>query len=233
MKELSLRPDGMVSVSLALRSGLQKWLHICGILSSILYITATILGALTWKGYDPASQAVSELIAVDAPSAPLVIPLFIIYGLLILAFAVGIWLSAAGNRPLRIASILIAAKEVLGIYGTLFAPMHMRGVDATFSDTMHMIITGVGVLLCMFPAIGFASASFGKNFRIYCIITMLVFLVFGILAGMSVQQIGSNQPTPLVGFYERINIFTYMLWIIVLSIRVWIEPTKEPASVLS
>ena len=48
--------------------------------------------------------------------------------------------------------------------------------------------------------------------------TMLIFLVFGALGGAAAGGIAANLPTPWLGVYERINIFGYMLWIVVLAI---------------
>ena len=50
-----------------------KPLLICGILGSILYLFADVIGGLIWQGYSHASQGVSELMAVGAPSRPLVL----------------------------------------------------------------------------------------------------------------------------------------------------------------
>ena len=72
----------------------QKVLLGCGIVSSLLYIVAILLGAMRWQGYNSISQSVSELITIDVPSAPLVVPLFFIYSLLIYTFGVGVWMSA-------------------------------------------------------------------------------------------------------------------------------------------
>ena len=88
---------------------LRKVLLICGIASSILYVAADILGAMQWEGYGYASQAVSELIAIDAPSRPFLIPFLVTYSVLIYAFGVGIWKSAGQKRALRVAACLIAA----------------------------------------------------------------------------------------------------------------------------
>jgi hypothetical protein len=200
---------------------IRKPLLLCGILSSVLYIVATILGALRWKEYDSASQTVSELIALDAPSTELVVPLFLLYSLLVFAFGLGIWLSAGTKKALRIAAILIVAKEVLGVIATVFAPMHLRGIAATPTDTMHGALTGIGVLLCMLPTIGFGASAFGKGFRIYSIITIAIFLLFGTLAGMEGAKIAANQPTPFAGIWERINIFTYFLWTGVLTVKLY------------
>lgn len=194
-------------------------LLIYGILSTLLYVIATILGAIKWKEYDSFSQSVSELIAINAPSAPLVIPLFLIYSILVFAFGIGVWLSSGSNRALRIVAILIISKEVLGVIVTLFAPMHLRGVEASFSDTMHIVLTGIGVLLCMFPAIIFGANAFGRGFKIFSIVTILIFLIFGTLAGMNGSKIAENLPTPYAGIWERINIFMYFIWVVVLSVN--------------
>ncbi len=197
----------------------QKALLVCGIVSSLLYVAATILGAMQWPGYSSVDQSVSELIGINAHSAPVVVPLFLIYSILIFAFGLGVWRSAGQKRTLRVVAVLVAGKEVLGIVATLFAPMHLRGMAGTLTDTMHAVLTGVGVLLCMFPAMGFGAASFGKRFRLYSIVTMLIFLVFGALGGMEASRMAANLPTPWLGVWERINIFGYMLWIVVLAIN--------------
>ena len=197
---------------------IQKALFWCGIISSLLYIFTDILAVMHWKGYSYTSQTFSELIASGAPTRPLVVPLSMIYGLLILSFGIGVWRSAGQKRVLRVAAALIVAKEIIGVLVTLFAPIHMRGVAGNLSDTMHAVFTAVGVLLCMFPAMGFAAAAFGKRFRVYSSVTMAVFLVCGVLAGMNGPKIAANLPTPGTGVLERINIYGYMLWIVVFAI---------------
>ena len=208
----------------------RKVLLVCGILSSLLYVAATILGAMRWEGYSSTSQSVSELIAIDAPSAPLVVPLFLTYSILIFAFGLGVWRSAGRKRALRVVACLIVGKEVLGLVVTLFFPMHLRGVEGTLTDTMHQILTGVGVLLCIFPAIGFGATAFGKQFRLYSIVTILIFLLFGALAGLDAPLIAANLPTPWLGVWERINIGGYMLWVVVLAITL-LRAEKGPSSI--
>jgi hypothetical protein len=206
---------------------LKKILLICGILASLLYITATILGAMRWDGYSSTYQTVSELIAINAPSAPLVVPLFLVYSILMFAFGLGVWRSSDHKRVLRIGACFIVAKEVLGLAATLFTPMHMRGQETTLTDTMHALLTGVGVFLCMFPAIGLAATAFGKQFRLYSIGTMLIFIVFGIVSFLAAPQLAANQPTPLLGVWERVNIFGYLLWIVVLAITLLKKEKRE------
>lgn len=199
-----------------------KPLLICGILSSLVYVALNILGAMQWPGYSMTSQAVSELSAIDAPSRSLVLPLGILYNLLFVAFGLGVWRSSAGNRLLRIGAALLLAFGVLG-FAAPFTPMHMRGTEFTLTDTMHITLAIITVLL-MFLAMAFGAASFGKRFRIYSIVSIAVLLLFGALTGPDAPRIAANQPTPYVGLYERINIGVFLLWVIVLAVRLWREP---------
>lgn len=201
------------------RSALSKKILLsCGILSSVLYTAVVAIAPIYWTDYDRASQSVSELFAIGAPSSAFVIPFFILYAFLIYAFGAGVWISAGKKRTLKIAAVLIIAKEILGLIGTIFGPMHLRGAGTGPTDTLHAVVTMVGVLVCMFPAIGFGAASFGKGFRIYSILTMAVFILFGTLAGIQGPNVAANLPTPYLGIWERINIYAYMLWICVFSL---------------
>jgi hypothetical protein len=192
---------------------------ICGMASVVIYIIATIIGAYVWPDYSSMSQSVSELIAVNAPSASIVIPLFLLYSLSVFAFGSGILISAKENTALKYVAFLIIAKEILGVIATLFAPMHLRGDVKTVSDTMHIVLTAVGVLACMFPAILLSAKAFGGRFRVFSIAIILIFLICGTLAGMDGAKIAEDLPTPYAGVWERINIFSYFVWVIVLSVK--------------
>jgi hypothetical protein len=45
-----------------------------------------------------------------------------------------------------------------------------------------------------------------------------VFLAFGALAGIQAQDIAANRPTPLAGLFERISVFSFMVWLVVFAI---------------
>jgi hypothetical protein len=207
----------MVSVGETHRQTVRKILLACGIIASLLYIVTSIIGAMRWDGYDPTSQCVSELFAVGAPSKSLVDPLLIAYSFLWIAFGVGVWLSAEGKLALRIAAAGLIGKEIEGLVVQLNFPMHMRGVETSSSDPLHGILTYVGVLSFLI-AMGFGSVAFGKRFRIYSIATLVVSFFFSALTGLLVPAMVANQPTPFMGVWERIGIFSYLLWAVILAI---------------
>ena len=110
-------------------------LLVCGILSSLLYVATDILGGLRYEGYSFTSQAISELMAVGAPSETFVDPLFIAYGVLALAFAVGVFREALGhNRALQIAGALLIAYSAAGFTGPTLFEMHPRGTAGVAAD---------------------------------------------------------------------------------------------------
>jgi hypothetical protein len=73
-------------------------------------------------------------------------------------------------------------------------------------------------LLLLMLLIGFGAAGLGKGFRIYSMASMGIFITFGILTSLETPGITTNMATPMIGVWERINIGTYMIWMIVLAV---------------
>lgn len=195
-----------------------KALLACGIAAPLLYVAMLVLVPMGWEGYSSASQTVSELSAIGAPTRALWVPLGIVYTLLIAAFGWGIWASAREHRRLRVVGGLMVATGVLGLF---WPPMHLREVLAagggTLTDTLHivwMIVSGLLTLVAM----GFSATAFGKRFRLYSVATIVLMVIFGALTSLEAPQMEANLPTPWIGVWERLNIAVWMLWIMVLAI---------------
>ena len=195
---------------------MRKLLLICGILSSLLYAAMTIFVAMQWEGYSSASQTVSELSAIGAPTRPQWVLLGIAYTSLLTAFGWGVWGSARRNRPLAVVGGLLVAYGVVSFAWPL-APMHLRGEGFTLTDTVHVVLAVVTVLLMML-AIGYGTAAFGKRFRLYSIATLVILVLFGALTFLDGPQVAANLPTPWAGVWQRINIGAFLLWVVVLAI---------------
>ena len=191
----------------------------CGIVSSLLYVAMNVFVAMQWEGYSSASQTVSELSAIGAPTRSLWVLPAAFYTLLVTAFGWGVWKSSGRIRALRIVGGLIVAYGALGLVWP-FAPMHLREVLAaggsTLSDTMHIALGSVTVVL-MLLAIAFGAAAFGRRFRLYSIASLVILVAFGALTFLDAPRIGANLPTPWIGVWERINIGVFLLWVVVLA----------------
>jgi hypothetical protein len=199
---------------------LRKALLVCGILSFLLYVAMNVVVAMQWEGYSSVSQTVSELSAIGAPTRSLWVLPAAFYTVLVTAFGWGVWKSARRIRVLRIVGGLIVAYGALGLVWP-FAPMHLREAlaagSSTLSDTMHLVLGGVTVVL-MLLAIGFGAAAFGKRFRLYSIASLVILVAFGGLTFVDAPQIAANLPTPWVGVWERIKLGVFLLWVVVLAI---------------
>src|SRR5215211_3649359 len=68
-----------------------KILMLGGILAPIVYVLTVLLGGVIRPGYSHVSQAVSDLIATNAPNKSLLDPLFALYNLLVIAFALSLF----------------------------------------------------------------------------------------------------------------------------------------------
>ena len=137
-------------------------LLLCGVLSSLVYISRDFAALLSYPGYDFANQVVSELSAIDLPSRSVDVAMGRSYSALMLLFSAGIWLSAGGRRGLRVAAVLLAAAT---LYGAFWPPMHMRGAAMGLTDTLHIVWTGVWLVL-MLVVMTFAGRGTRKAFSI-------------------------------------------------------------------
>jgi hypothetical protein len=203
---------------------IRKILLVCGILSSLLYIAMNIFIPRQWGSYSCFSQTVSELSAIGAPTRTVWTLTARIYTLLFAAFGLGVILSSAKRRSILIAGVLIL---VFGLIGLAWPPMHLREALASgqksLTDTMHIVFASVTVLL-MLLTMGFGSSADGKAFRVYSILSIIFLLLFGALTSKDAALVESNQPTPWMGVWERINIGIFLLWVIVFAIMIWRTP---------
>jgi multimeric flavodoxin WrbA len=171
---------------------------------------------MQWESYRSVSQTISELSAIGAPTRSLWIPFAVLYTLLVTAFGWGVWTTARGSRPLRVVGVLMLGYGLSG-FAWFFAPMHLRGNEATLTDVMHLVLGGVTSVLYML-ALGFGAAALSRRFRLYSLATMAVLVVTGILTGLEAPGVGQNGPTPWIGVWERISIGSAMLWLAVLAV---------------
>jgi hypothetical protein len=194
----------------------------CGIASSVLYVASDILISWWDPNYSYRDQSFSELLAPGSPTRPLVLMLLAIpYGVLVTAFGVGVWASASRRGAGRITGALLVGYAVIGAVTGVFLSAPTREVleagEETWRNRMHLPGTAVSVL-CILLAIGLGSTLLGRRFRYFSYVTILAILTFGVLAGLQVDRVAANQPTPWLGIVERGNVYAIMLWIAVPAI---------------
>jgi hypothetical protein len=203
----------------------RKSLLLCGILSSFVYLSMDIIGGTRWENYSWLSQEFSRLSAVGAPSRSTHLVLSPIYSLLVIAFGAGVWHSSGSKRSLKVISIALIIYAIGNWMWPQFFPEDLSQPAGALTNTMHIVLTVVTVLSWIL-ILGFATAAFSRGMRYYSIATLLTVVVFGALAGSQGAALAAGQPTPGLGLIERINIYSFMLWMVVFAI-VLIPRTQE------
>ena len=187
----------------------------CGVLSSLLYVGIDSLAAIRYGAYHSyTSQAISELGAIGAPTKTLVHPLFLIYSVLLILFGLGVWASSHRQGALRaIGSLLVG----IGAVGIMTPAMNVRGAGGISDDLPHIVLTGVLVLFIL-AAVSLGAGLYGRAWQRYSIATMVVLLITGTWTSFEATRLARGQPTPWLGFAERINIGAYLLWVGLLAL---------------
>ena len=202
----------------------KKILLASGIAALAVYVALDVLGGLNIPGYSFASQTISEESAVGVARPPILSVLARLYTVLAIAFGVSVFAAAGENRRLRWAGILLTLYGLSGFLWDFF-PMSPRGAERTFSDTGHIGVTIITGILT-FGFMGCAAAAFKGRFRNYTIATMIFVAVFVVLTGRGGVALAANQPTPLIGVYERLLIYAYMVWMAVLAVKLMRQSGK-------
>ena len=215
MTTAGMRHHDTAPVSSERRSATRRWLLMCGIVGATLYPLADILASSRYPGFSYRDQAVSELFAIGAPTAGLLVPLFTVSSSLLLLFAIGIWMSANGQRKLRWMGVMMALNCVDALILWNVFPMHMRGVEPTFTDTMHALLAIDPFLLA---AVVLGAIAFPGRFRIYTVLTIVFTSAMAAFSMSYVPAIIAKEPTPWMGATERVAQYATNVWYVVLAV---------------
>ncbi len=194
----------------------QKFFAICGIIGPIIYvIVLTVLGLL-WSGYNPVTQYMSELGAVDAPHSTIMNVLgFQLLGIFMIAFGFGLYrgLSKGWTSRIGIAIIIVGGISLIAVG---FFPCDSGcinvspiGVGHMITATMSSISFTVGMLI--------TSLSLRKDSRwqSYWIFTM----TFSIVA-ILISPLPMFPPFKTwAGLLQRIGIGLPLFWMVVMGIK--------------
>jgi hypothetical protein len=192
-------------------------LLLCGVLSSLLCVGTDVLAALRFGEYQSfATQTISELMSPGAPTKRLVDPLFMFCVALIIPFAGGVWMSARGNRALRISAALLVALALAALPGLWVFPMKLRGTAPAAEGVPHVAVVSV-LLTIIVASIRFGAFALGRAFRAYSYATMVAIVVLAVVVGVEATALADGRPTPWIGLAERADVGLFLLWGTVLA----------------
>lgn len=213
---------------------MRKYLLICGMFAAIVYTGTVILGGLLRPGYNHAAEAISELVAAGAPNRTLLSSLFLLYNVLLSFFGVGLFLKARSQQRGRVSGLLgsLALTLLVGMAGILmelFFPQDPGGLPTTTAGTIHFVLAGIASLGTMvaISALGLCFRNFPelKGYVKYSFLTVAIIFVSG---GWTAAALANNHP--LFGVSERITIGAFILWLFIISLKIFKPETGKISS---
>lgn len=204
-----------------------KFLMICGILAPVVYILTVILGGAIRPGYSHISQAVSDLIATEAPNKSILDSLFALYNLMTIAFGAGLFLYVRSDHQNRrkvigaLGAIILIVEGVFGII-TLFFPEDAGGMKSAISSTgaMHIVFAGLSSLTTMlailFMGFWFRNSQTMRRYGLYSFMSVAAVFLSGGFAAFSVAT-----QSPIGGLVERITIGGFLQWLFIIALMMY------------
>lgn len=144
----------------AAQEALPRWIETTlrlGLVAVATYVLAWLLGGWLRPGYDPSSQAISELFELGAPWAtrgPLIVGL-VLSGVAFLALAPALHRALPGEGLLGPVLVVVAGIGTLGVVAAPCTPGCPGATTSTF-DLWHTITAGGGYTALVLAPLAFA-----------------------------------------------------------------------------
>lgn len=175
----------------------------------ISYFLHVLIGRLYYPDYQWLSQAISDLTADNAPGRSIARFFSTLYGIFsVIAMMGAYWLVRLDSQKhFKIAVLLFAIMLTTSTIGYAFFPLSESGYAGTFQDVMHMIVTGLVVVLTMISMILFAI-SFKKTNQIKAFYSTLLAITILLFSGIGTGVISPDY----FGLVERFSVYTVVLY---------------------
>ena len=205
-------------------NGKIRALAVCGILSPIVYVITVALGGFLDPSYSQIGKTVSELVQRGAPNRDLLNSMLIVYNILIIPFAVGLYFGLKKGLTRSIVTAALVLTGILGTVVTVFFPLDAGGQSDSFTGMMHLVVVGL-VVPCTFAfELGFWNSTrkeerWGKLGLISAAI-FVVTLISGIATAAFVNS-------DYRGLLERLTIGSTLLWIEIVAGKLYFATKKQ------
>src|SRR6266571_1341392 len=189
-----------------------------GILAPLVYVAALVVGNVLDPTYSQVGKTVSELIERGAPNRDLLNGIFVVYNLLLIQFAEGLYKALKKGSPAKAVFASSVLISVLGLAWTLFLPLDANGASTSFRGMMHLVI-GIPVVLATFIAeLSFWRAVRGDSrWTGYARFSLAIFAV-NLLAGLTTVALVNSD---IRGLLERFASGSFLLWVEVVALKLY------------
>lgn len=195
-----------------------KSLALCGILGPIIYILALVIGNILDPSYSQIGKTVSELIEQGAPNRDLLNSIFIVYNILLIPFALGMYYNLKKGWARNVIFIALIINGVLGVAWTLFFPLDVGGKSISMTGQLHLIVGALVVPLIFALELSFwRSARKDSCWQGYGKFSLVIFAITLVFGFTTVAFVNSDYR----GLLERITTGSFLFWVDVLALRLY------------
>lgn len=196
---------------------LPRWVRavaVFGLVGVSAYVASwAIAGAIT-DGYDPMSQAISELFAIGAPTVPrlLLVTSLVASGVALIGFGVALDRGLPGEG--RAGPVMAVVSGVMTVVIVAFpCTAGCPGAGTTVTDTMHVLVAGAGYLaLLLAPLlVAWRVSDHDRSLAVWSVV-----LGGAALAGFVIRNLGVADG--LAGLQQRVFNTTADLWYVAAAI---------------
>jgi hypothetical protein len=195
-----------------------KSLALCGILGPIIYILALVIGNILDPSYSQIGKTVSELIEQGAPNRDLLNSIFIVYNILLIPFALGMYYNLKKGWARNVIFIALIINGVLGVAWTLFFPLDVGGKSISMTGQLHLIVGALVVPLIFALELSFwRSARKDSCWQGYGKFSLVIFAITLVFGFTTVAFVNSDYR----GLLERITTGSFLFWVDALALRLY------------
>ena len=192
----------------------------------ILYVLALAVFGFLREGYSHVSDAITDLQAVGSPNMAGVNATFILMGLMVLAFSVGLYRGAGPGKRVKFGSLLVFVIGLGHVVGSVFPDDYSCPSPGCNSWAANGHTVGILMEVFTIPiAILLFSRGLGRDtawrrYRTYSLVTGIVALALLVLFFASAED-----DTSLLGqrggAIQRLYFAAWFQWIAVMAIRLF------------
>jgi len=203
-----------------------RLLALCGIAAPVLMLALWTVASLMRPGYDQVTQYGSEL--GTGPNSIIMNTNFVGTGLLITAFAVGLFKNIQGGRWTQMGSILLLVFGAGEVAGGLFpcdpgCPIAAQSITQLAHNIDAVIAFSAIALAPFLISLGLNRDDHWKSYRSYSLITGL--LAVGLLLVFATSVYGYFGD---VGLFQRLFLAVPFLWIEIVATKLLRDSGRDP-----